>query len=177
MADVINPQPLTRDGRSVAATPITPHHARRGQFMPQVGGQISIGLPGETVRGVVEEVYGPDVLLARITGIVMGKTGHAYKTNDMIALHRVSTDISERWEPVSDREVREQEERERAQRAALAAAPQPVVAPPAPVVAAPAPDIADTASFPPRPDTEPAPEPEPEHKRVLGPRRTKIARA
>jgi hypothetical protein len=175
MADAQPPHPMMQGGRPVAASPILPHHARRGEFMPEIGKPMNITLPGETVRGEVEDIFGDDIITVRLTGIVMGKGGHTHKTNDLIAVRRVDTPLGEKWEPISDREVREQEERDRAARAAHVAPRGPVVAPEAAAVAPPV-DLAEAAAFPPRPQpVDPAPAAEP--RRVLGPRRSKIARA
>jgi hypothetical protein len=185
MADPIQTQPLMSQGRAVRTSPALPVHARRGAFMPEPGGFLLVTLPGEAVRATVEEIFGDDIVTVRLIGTVMAKTGHAYKTNDLIAVRRMDRELKETWEPVTDREGREQEERERAVTAArrdaaqVAAAPEPVAVA-APV--APAPDLADSASFPPRPvvaepvrAVEPVPALAP--RRVLGPRRSKIARS
>lgn len=154
MADVVQPPVLTRGGQRVLARPILPVHAQRGVFVPQTGGFLSVTLPGEVVRAVVEEVFGTDTATVRLTGAVMAKTGHAFKSNDLVAVRRVDSPLGEKWEPISDREVREQEERERAQRAAHAAAPVAHMEPPVPQA-----DLADTATFPERPGAQPEPKP------------------
>lgn len=113
--------------------PVVPIHARRNSFIPQAAVDpkrpephnfLNVTLPGEVVRCIVIERFSDDVFLCVIQGVVLGKTGHTYKSGDKVAVQRSQqNDLSEIWVPISDREVQEREERERAVRAADAAKP------------------------------------------------------
>lgn len=96
--------------------PIVPNFARRGDYVPVVGGYLNVTLPGEIVRSEVMEIHSRDVAVVKILSVVLGKGGHQYHTGDLVAVRRAQTDLAEQWEPISDREVREREERARAAR-------------------------------------------------------------
>jgi hypothetical protein len=154
--------------------PVRPVHARRGEFTPEVGGFLTVTLPGEMVRSEVIETFGRDVVMVKILGVVLGKGGATQKTGDLVAVRRSQkNELTEEWIPVSDREVAEQEQRERAMKASGKSGPdaaraEPEAAPLAPVgteIGTPAPALMDV------------PVGEGDHRRVLGPRRSHISRS
>jgi len=74
--------------------------------VPSEGDIITINLPGEMIRAVVERVSSDDAVVARIDSIPMAK-GHLYKKNDIVPARRIVDDFlkNEQWEIVSDREL------------------------------------------------------------------------
>lgn len=97
---------------------VLPVHARRGSFVPTVGGYLNVVLPGEIVRTEVEQVLTRDVVMVRIKTVTMHNASHTLKFGDPIAVQRHVGELSEEWVPINDREVREREEMEKAERAA-----------------------------------------------------------
>ena len=177
MADIFNPPtppvPLPANLR-----PTQPFLARRGEFQPTLGGGITVTLEGEMVRCTVTEVLGPDHIVVEITSITTGKAPHAFRKGSILACQRSTSDLTEIWVPIDERSVREQEavEKVRQQIAAeqtrraaeqrgidLKTEPQPEVE-----VSAVAGDIGSLAGTAP---------PVPHGTKVLGPRRSKVARA
>ena len=116
MPDPIVPPPTLPQG--LGAT--LPVHARRGEYVPVVGGFLNVTLPGELVRSTVEKVLSRDVALVRIKSIVTHKAVHGFQQNSLVAVQRTQGELGERWTPVEEREVKEREEREKAARAARA---------------------------------------------------------
>ena len=109
MSDPIVPAP----DLSSRVGPVVPTLARRGDFMPTVGGYINISLPGEVVRATVEEIHSRDVLTVRLSGMVLGKSGgHTLRSGDVVAVERAVADgqLQEIWRPINEREVRMKEE-------------------------------------------------------------------
>ncbi len=95
---------------------IIPAHARRGDYVPTIGSFLQVTLPGEIVRTEVLELYGRDAALVKIISVVLGKGGAMQRTGDTVAVKRSATEFNEIWVPISDREVREDEERRKAER-------------------------------------------------------------
>ncbi len=90
--------------------PVVPVFAQRGKFVPTVGRQMPISLPGEIVMAKVLDVASNDVATVEIVGVVMGKSGHGLRTKDPVAVQRTIDDLgSEVWTPISEREVRMRE--------------------------------------------------------------------
>src|SRR5580765_5660854 len=71
-----------------AGSPVTPVLTQRGVFIPEVGRRMVLALPGENVSGEVVERLSDDVLVMKITGIVLNKAGHGYRTNDHVPCER-----------------------------------------------------------------------------------------
>lgn len=138
-------------------SPVQPVLAQRGRFRPEVGGSVSVTLDGEIVRVEVTQVHGPHAFIGRITSLVVDKSGHGFKRNSIVACQRKFNGLSETWEPISDREAREREAAELAV-ASLKAPPQ-----------APEPSDVEDAPAPVQTDAPP--------RKVLGPRRSKVARS
>jgi hypothetical protein len=97
--------------------PVVPLLAQRGQYVPEVGKSLQVTLPGEIVRGVVEDVMSQDVCTVQLfgpVGMLGSKSGHTYKDKDIVACHRVIDDLGmEIWAPISRREVEMREEARR----------------------------------------------------------------
>lgn len=102
---------------------VLPSHARRGDFVPTVGGFMNISLPGELVRAEVEKLITRDIALVRIKSIVMNKNGHDVRQGALVAVQRSANELHEIWVPISENETREREQRELAARAAARAIP------------------------------------------------------
>lgn len=119
MPDQIVPPP----GLSSHQGAVLPVHARRGDFVPVVGGRLNVTLPGEVVTTEVEKIVTRDIMLARIKSIVLNKTGHQYKQGGLVAVQRQQGELAEIWVPVDERATQEREERDKAERAAAASAP------------------------------------------------------
>lgn len=118
MPDPIIPPP----GLSGRHGPVVPVLARRGEFLPTVGGFLVISLPGEDVRATVVEIKSRDVLIVQLTGQVGAvRGGHSYKRDDMVAVQRGEADgrLQERWIPIDERAVRMKEDAERLAAAAV----------------------------------------------------------
>ena len=100
------------------SNPVTPILTQRGVFLPPVGRKMVVALPGEHCTCEVEEVVSDDVIVVKLTGIVINKTGHGYKTGDPVACQRVVNDLQvEEWQPISERETTMREEASRLARA------------------------------------------------------------
>jgi hypothetical protein len=96
--------------------PIRPHFAQRGQFVPVVGGNVVVQIPGETVRIEVDDILTDNIITGIIISTVTGKSGgHNFKRADKIACKRALGPLGEFWELISTHEV---EMREQAQKAA-----------------------------------------------------------
>lgn len=122
---------------------VMPVHARRGHFVPEVGGWLTVSLPGESVRSLVEEIFTRDIVTVRIKSIVARTSEHGVKQGDLVPVQRAVGQLdTEIWQPVDQRAQQEREAREAAERAAAAVrmAPEPA---------------------------EPEPEPEPEEEPVV----------
>jgi hypothetical protein len=155
--------------------PVTPVLSRRGEFVPEVGKQITIDLGGELSRCDVIEVLGPDAIVAKVVNFVVDKSGHGHKKDSVIACMRIFNGLSEVWMPISDREVREAEAVDRLRQ--QVAAEQTRKAAEARGIS-PAPDAgvaADEIGSSPAAVPEDVPQGT-EVRRVLGPRRSKVAR-
>ena len=114
MPDPIVPAPALPQGLGA----VLPAHARRGTYVPVVGGFLNVTLPGELVRTEVEKMMTRDIALVRVKSIVMNKHGHDVRTNALIAVQRSFDELHEIWVPISETETREREQRELAERAA-----------------------------------------------------------
>jgi hypothetical protein len=100
--------------------PITPIMTQRGTFVPEVGRRMVVALPGEHCTCEVEEATSDDVIVVKLTGIVINKAGHGYKAGDVIACQRAVNDLNiEEWQPISEREVRMREDATRLARMAV----------------------------------------------------------
>jgi hypothetical protein len=87
--------PLLRD--------LTPHLARRG-FRPEVGGRITVTLPGESVSAVVIKTISVDALIVQLGLTYFGKN-HQYRKDDIVPVRRGVDSMlqTEFWEVVSTR--------------------------------------------------------------------------
>ncbi len=95
--------------------PVTPVIGQLGVFIPRVGGFVIVALHGEHIRAQVEEVVSDDVLVAKLTGVVINKSGHGFKSGDILACRRSVNEAlrTEEWVPISDRETKMREEAQR----------------------------------------------------------------
>lgn len=191
MAEPIFSSPNTGAQLPPNLRPVTPHFSRRGEFVPEVGKNVTVDLGGETIRCEILEILSHDVIVVcvgtrdpqtgKIVGVVIDKTGHGIKAGSNIAVQR-STDNPlgiETWRPVNDREVREQEAIDRARAQVAAQVPTQVapaerieMPPPAIAQAVPPSEVPVTAV----PHGTTGPDAEPPRK-VLGPRRSKVKHA
>lgn len=131
MPDPIVPAP----GLSARTGPVVPVLARRGDYVPVVGGWLVISLPGEDVRSEVVEISSRDVLIVKLIGQVgVVRGGHSFKTGDLVAVQRAEAEghLKETWVPIDEREVRMREEASRLAAAAVARAAEPAEAEPPP---------------------------------------------
>ncbi len=78
-------------------------------FIPQEGNYLTINLPGETLRAIVEKLVTPDSIIAKIASQPMAKAAHSYKMGDFVACRRQRTMMGEAWEAADERrpEVKE----------------------------------------------------------------------
>lgn len=126
MPDPIIPAPGLPPGTGA----VMPVHARRGVFVPVVGGYLNVTLPGEIVRTLVEKMESRDVALVRVKSVTMHNVGHGVKTGALIAVQRHVGELSEDWVPVSIQEEQEKLARAAAERAARAMAESAVTSEP-----------------------------------------------
>jgi hypothetical protein len=166
MSSNYNPPP----GLPGNLSPITPVLGQRNKFVPVAGGRLQVDLGGEIVSTLVEEVISRDVVVCKINSIVVDKSNHGYKTGQTVPVRRGFNGLTETWEVMNDRAIRDAEAVERARRAeherleeerqareAKAEIPeQPAASPSAPDASA---------------EELAAPPAEPRHRKVPGPRR------
>jgi hypothetical protein len=112
MSSNYNPPP----GLPGRLDPVTPVLGQRNKFMPQAGGRLQVDLGGEIVSTHVEEVISRDVVVCKITSIVVDKSNHGYKTGMVVPVQRGFNGLSETWQVMSDRAIREAETIERVRR-------------------------------------------------------------
>jgi len=162
--------------------PVIPVLARRGVHVPKVDETMSVDLGGEIVSAKVKRLFSRDVILVEVTGIVVDKANHGYKKGSNVPMQRSWNGLQEVWIPVSERETREKEhierierqvaaeeaEKRRAAMARQAPPPEPPPPPPDPV------GIQLDDNRPPEPVGADAEMSAP--RRVLGPRRSHVAR-
>jgi hypothetical protein len=93
---------------------LVPHSARRGEYTPEEGKNITIALPGEMLQAKVWRVVSHDAVIAEIDSIPMGK-GHLYKKGEKVPCRRIVDDIlrAEQWEAVSEHQLASAERAER----------------------------------------------------------------
>ena len=96
--------------------PVIPVLARRGEFMPQVDETMSVDLGGEIVAAKVIQVLSDDVIVVEVTGLVIDKAGHGYKKGSTVPMQRTWNGLQEVWTPISERATREKEHLERIKR-------------------------------------------------------------
>jgi len=160
--------------------PVVPVLARRGVYTPQIGKKMSVDLGGEIVEAEVTQVFSHDVIVIKVTGIVVDKSNHGFKKGSVVPMQRSWNGLQEVWIPISERETREREHLERIERqvkadeeekrrAAMARQAQPPEPPPPDPVS-----IQLDDNRPPEPVGADAEMSAP--RRVLGPRRSRIAR-
>ncbi len=161
--------------------PVQPFLARRGEFVPEVGKRLTLTLQGEVVGSEITEVINHDLVVAKITSIVTDKGGHGYRKDSVVPVQRKWNGMSEVWEPISDREVREQEAVDKAREMAQREQEQPIEVEPEPEPEVVAEAVPHGTEEPRRkvlgPRRSKISKPAPEVKRVPGPRRSRIARA
>lgn len=75
-------------------------------FQPAVGGQLTVALPGETVRSTVVRVVSKHRVLIELTHQPLNpaKT-HTYRVGDVVCCDRVDGELGERWEAVDERRL------------------------------------------------------------------------
>lgn len=90
--------------------PVTPVLLRRGAFIPEVGKDITVSLPGEEARCKILEVLSPNAIV-----VECGMTANVAKLHNFIKGSKVAVQrdwLAERgevWVPIDERAVREQE--------------------------------------------------------------------
>lgn len=164
MPDIFNP-PTPPAPLPANLGPVTPFLAKRGEFVPTLGGGITLTLEGETVRAMITEVLSPDHIVAEVISITTGKAAHPYKKGSILACQRSQTDLGEVWVPIDERAVREQEAVERVRQQVAAEQTRKAAE-------------ARGVDLEPEVSAEPVPRGTSElPRKVLGPRRSKVARA
>lgn len=73
-------------------------------YVPQVGNTLTITLPGEVLRAVIQKVVTPNSVIAQIISQPMAKS-HSYAKDGIIACRRQKTMFGEQWEVVEERKV------------------------------------------------------------------------
>lgn len=71
-------------------------------FIPQVLSMLTIELPGEALRAMVERVVSSDSIVARIVSQPMAKS-HSYKKDDIVACRRQKAMMGEVWAAIDER--------------------------------------------------------------------------
>jgi hypothetical protein len=88
------------------------------KFMPKVGAYLTVSLPGELLRSLVQKVIGQDSVIVEISSEPMATKSHPYKFGQIIACRREYTPFGEEWvvAPTRERTLQEieQEEKEHA---------------------------------------------------------------
>lgn len=79
-----------------------------------VGQTITVQLPNEVTRAVIEKAVSPTACLARINTFTTGHISHNYRRGDLIPCRYDILALNQRgWRVVSEREMAEAEEAER----------------------------------------------------------------
>lgn len=148
--------------------PVVPYLTARNRFVPQRGDIVTVDVPGESLRVMVNKPMGPDRFIGTLMNAPISK-GHSYRKDDLISVRRGmdSLGVKEAWVVISERDLQQAQmradmEREEAEADALAAAEK--------VAAIRERDLGPEPTAVPRGTAEP-------QRRVLGPRRNKITRA
>lgn len=80
-----------------------------GRYEPKVGDAITISVPDEVTRGVIERVISPDAVIASLSTFLTGSgKSHQYRKGDLVPCRFDEIGMNQRgWKAVSQRELDE----------------------------------------------------------------------
>ena len=91
--------------------PVVPYSGQRRRYRPEIGQTLTVDLPGESVRALIDGVVNVDACTCVIVSTPIATPRHGYNRDDCIPVRRgVKEPLGiECWEVVSDREMMQRE--------------------------------------------------------------------
>ncbi len=154
---------------------VAPYLTKRNRYKPEVGKFINVEIPGERLRAEIKGVSSDDVVLVEFPKVLVARGGHSFVGGGLYPAKRSLGDHDlEVWKAISEFELQQQEARakfeheqheiaERAERGRIDEIRKR--------------DLAEQAKAIPHGIGAPAVVTPPEHRKVLGPRRSRVTRS
>lgn len=103
-------EPLSPPGTEI----IYPYLNRRNRYKPKIGDKLTVDIPGERIRAEIRGVVNDDIVLVEILSVPVGRSANDYPKGMLAQARRDIGDHDiEIWKVISERELQQQEMRNR----------------------------------------------------------------